>query len=83
MQTLERRHLPEKCSNDAAFLRIKAFAGAMFMINTRTKSFTMLEIFMPLADTVCAGFETGLPLRYINTLSVGDKIVKMRIKENK
>ena len=51
------------------------------MIYTGTESLLMLSIFMPLADSVCAGFEIGTPLREINTLSVGENIVTMRSKE--
>ena len=51
------------------------------MIDTRTESLLMVEIFMPLADVLFAGFEIGFPLRGINTLSVGGNIVALRSKE--
>ena len=51
------------------------------MMETGTESLTMVSIFMPLADAVCAGFEIVSPLRNTNTLIVGDKIVTMRSKE--
>ena len=51
------------------------------MIYTGTESLLMLSIFMPLADAVCAGLEICALLRDINTLSVDDNIVMMRIRE--
>ena len=54
--------------------------GAMYMIDTVTESLPMVEIFMPFPDVVCYGFERGLPLREIKTLSEGDNIITMRSK---
>ena len=51
------------------------------MKDTGTKYFPMVAIFMPLADAVCAGLEICALLRDINTLSVDDNIVMMRIRE--
>ena len=54
---------------------------AMSIIYMVTESLPMVAILTPLADVVCVGFKTSLPLRNITPLSIGDTIVTMRIKE--
>ena len=70
-----------RCSNDAAFRRIRALAGAMSIIDTGAESLPMVAIFMPLEDAVYAGLKISPPLRELNTLSAGENIVTTRSKE--
>ena len=69
--TLSLDTVQTRFSNDAAFRRIRALAGAMSMIDLGMESLPMAEIFIPLEDEACAGFKIRPPLREFNNLSVG------------
>ena len=71
MKSLEHIHRPNKCLKQCRFPVDRVVGGAISMINVGTEYFPMVAIFMSLEDSVCVGFEIGVPLRYPKTFSVG------------